>query len=177
MSFSFNNLNLSGVSVSTSSLLKPGKYVVRISDAKVIDTSDRSGKRLELNFAEVNGGGNIRHYVNLHLPKSPKATEIGKGQLKTILHFGGHANPDHPGDVNTMKGLIVGIVVGTEVYNKDGESRTTSKVDRVVDPHEVNPAQYAARPAPKPAAANGIPSFGSDVPQQTARTMDDEIPF
>lgn len=175
MSFSFNQLNLANSSVSTGgSLLPVGRHVVKITDAKVIDTADRTGKRLEINLAAVDGSGTIRHYINVHLPKSSEGTRIGRDELKTMLYYGGHANPDSPGDVNTMKGLVFGVVVAADSYKKDGVERETVRVKSVIDPFKIDPTNFSEKKPPAAKPAQGAANFGGTA---KADGMDDEIPF
>lgn len=161
MSFSFSDLNLSGVDVGRASGtgLKPGRYICKVTEAKLEDVKSGSGKKLTVSLAELGGAGSITHWINVYLPKSEEATRIGREQLKALLTHGGHPSPDKPGDVRTMKGLIVGVVVVSEEYVKNGETRKGSAVSGYVSPTEIDPDFKA-----------GAKAAGSGE-------LDDEIPF
>lgn len=175
MSFNFQSLNLSGVDVSSGgSLLKPGEYIAKVTEAKVIDTSDKSGKRLEVKFSDVNGAGTISYYMNIYLPGKTEATNIGRGELKTLLYYGGHPNYNAPGDVTSIKGLTVGIRVVEDTYVSKGITKTTSQVKSVFDPAKLDPTNFVAKPVPKKEAANG--TFSTMAATGTGG-MNDEIPF
>jgi len=158
--FSFNNLNLSEVEFSGgSSILDPGRHVVKVDSAELKDTRT-GGKQIAVSFSSTEGKGGIRAWINVHVPSSPTATKIGREQLKALLVNGGHANPDHPGDVASLVGLIVGVGVAEDRYIKDGEERVGSKVSYYFDP------KTASKPAPQ-AESGGAPKPAAD----------DEIPF
>jgi hypothetical protein len=74
---------------------------------------------------DVDGSGSIRHWINVRHKTSDMAQEIGQRQLKSLLQFGGHPNPDKPGDINTIQGLYVGVVVG---MSKERRNPNTGKV-------------------------------------------------
>lgn len=159
MAFSFNELNLSGVEVSTGGgTLQPGRHVCKISDAVIKDTRT-GGKQLEVQLDSVKGGG-IRAWINVHVPASQDATRIGREQLKALLVHGGHPNPDRPGDVASMKGLTVGVAVKSDSYEKNGETRTGSRVHYFFDPSEEGHVKGS-----QPASKSG------------GMELDDAIPF
>lgn len=170
MSFSFDQLNLSNVEVSTSSVLKPGRHVCKIKSAKPQD-SRSGGKMIALEFDAVDGSGNIRNWINVHVPVSEKATRIGREELKTMLTYAGHANPNHPFaddvPVSSLAGLTVGVRVVSDTYMKDGEERTGSAVQGYFDPAEVG--STASSPA-----ASATPS---SEPPAKSEDLDDDIPF
>lgn len=125
MTFSFSNLSLSGVQAAAgANVLAPGKHVVKISDVEVKDTKNNNGKILVVRLR--NDSGVITDNINIH-NASPEATRIGMEQLKALLVHGGHPDPDNIGahGVNSMKGLEVGVIVGTEMYQ--GEARSKVK--------------------------------------------------
>lgn len=156
--FDFRDLNLSSVEVSAgSSVLKPGKHIVRVSEAKIVPTKKNDGsKQLFIKVGGLNGEGVISHWINMHIVGSPKASEIGREELKSLLVWGGHPNPNHPGDVASIVGLTVGVIVKAKEYTKDGEERTGSVISRFIDPADIDPTNYTpkALPAAKPAAGN-----------------------
>lgn len=169
MSFSFDQLNLSNYEVSTSSVLKPGRHVCKIKSATPQD-SRSGGKMIALEFDAVDGSGNIRNWINVHVPSSEKATRIGREELKTILVLGSHPNPESPfadAPVSALAGLTVGVRVKEDKYIKDGEERTGSKVVGYFDPAEVG--STASSPT-----ASATPD---EATSSTSTDMDDDIPF
>jgi len=163
MSFNFNELNLSDAQVSTGGVsLKPGKYVVKVVDAKIGPSKKNDGSTiLSLKLDDVNGGGSINHWINLLVKTSAKATEIGRDELKTLLFYGGHPNPNRPGDVSLIKGLTVGVVIVGKPYTKDGVEKMGSEVKAFIDCAEVDPSKYTPKTAPEP----------------KSNKFEDEIPF
>lgn len=129
MSFSFRNLNLKNVDVkSGAERLRPGRYVARVSGAELRQTKS-GGSAVRVELVDVDGGGTISDFINVHVPSSADASRIGLERLKSLLVYGGHRNPDQPGDIATLKGLTVGIRVVSEEYtDKDGNKREGSKV-------------------------------------------------
>lgn len=81
----------------------------------------------------------------MYVVGSPKATEIGREELKSLLVWGGHPNPNHPGDVASIVGLKVGVIVRANEYVKDGEKRTGSEIARFIDPADIDPANFTQR--------------------------------
>ena len=151
MSFSFNDLNLSGVEVSSSApILEPGRYVVEIKEAGLKPTRN-GGTAVELSMTSTNGKGSLRAWINVHVPSSKTATRIGREQLKALLIHGGHPSPDNPKDIASIKGLKVGASVGQDKYTTDsGEERVGSKLKGFFDPSEIDPS-IEKRKAPSPA--------------------------
>lgn len=161
MAFSFKDLNLSGVEASSAgATLKPGRHACKIVEASIKDTR-QNGKMLELKFASVKEEGAIRGWINLHVPSSEQATRIGREQLKAVLVHGGHPNPDKPGDISSLKGLVVGVLVGADTYqDKDGNQREGSKVKGFFAPSEVGVVATTKAKSDDPMA-----------------DLDDDIPF
>ena len=141
MSFTFNELNLSGVQVKTGSFLKPGKHLVKIKEA-TMEKTNSGGAKAEIKFEALNGSGSITNWYNLFLPGKEKATQIGREQFKTLLVMGGHPSPDKPGDIGSLKGLVVGISVRENEYEKNGETRKGVEVAFAFDPYELDPVNY-----------------------------------
>lgn len=156
MAFSFDNLNLAGVEAAgSSSTLKPGRYQCKVTDANLRDTRS-GGKQVEVTLEDVSSGQSVRHWINVHVPSSDTATRIGREQLKALLAFGGHANPDKPGDIKSLKGLKPGVIVVSQTYNKDGEERTGSAVKGYFDPSEIG--------SPKAEPSKSDKDFEDDIP-------------
>jgi hypothetical protein len=170
MAFNFKELSLSGVEVSTAApILSPGRYVVTVKNAQLKDTKNK-GNAVELSMTDTNGSGSLRGWLNVFVPSSKVATRIGREQLKALLTFGQHPNPDSPGDIKTLIGLTVGISVGQDTYEKDGVERVGSKLKGFFDPSEIEPD----------AKKNQSSSPRSIAPTDDAEDVDDlvdEIPF
>ena len=156
--FSFDQLNLSDVKASAGGGLQAGRYICKVKAAALRDTA-KGGKQVEVNFEDNQGGGVIRAWINVHVPESSEATRIGREQLKSLLVHGGHASPDQPGDIKSLVGLDVGVTVKSESYQKNGETRSGSKVHFFYDP------------------ATGASASNDTAPPAAARKFDDEIPF
>tara|TARA_R110002124_G_scaffold159517_2_gene326771 strand:+ start:8763 stop:9251 length:489 start_codon:yes stop_codon:yes gene_type:complete len=162
MAFSFNELNLSATKLSSgSSTLKPGRYQCEVTDAKLKDTRT-GGKQIEVSLNDLAGGGAIRVWLNVHLPNSVEATRIGREQLKAMLTYGGHATPDNPSDLGSLKGLKPGVSVASDSYVSDGETRTGSTVKGFFDPAEIGGTSV---------------NTPTTLANPSAQDLDDEIPF
>lgn len=157
MTFSFRNLNLANVTAASgSNRLKPGRYVVRVKGAEIRETKSR-GHQVVVELADDASGGSISDYINVNVPTSEKATQIGLERLKSLLVNSGHNNPDQPGDIKSLVGLRVGVnVVEDEWTDKDGNKRPSSTVHYY----------YKAEDAPTPNDRGG-----------KSVAADDEIPF
>lgn len=159
----FGNLDLSKVAAEgEGSKLRAGSYSCRITKAEVKDTaSGNGGKVLYVTLDGVNGEGSITDRINIHNP-NPQTVEIALRRLASLLRNGGHPNPNKPGDVKSMLGLVVGVHVDPEEYqDKEGQTRMGSKIrDR---------GAYFS-------VAGGVPTMPS--PQRSAGAVPhDEIPF
>lgn len=160
--FSFNDLNLSGVDVQEGrGLLAPGRYVAEVKAAKLKKTSNGQGTILEVVLADTHGAGAITWNLNVHNP-SAEATRIGRSELKSLLHWGGHPNPDKPEDISKIKGLVVGLNVKPDTYMKNGVAQPSAKVSSVFDPADLEPTKYTPRPAPT--AAKKADNLNDDIP-------------
>lgn len=166
--FNLTDLNLSDVEVqSGGGFLKPGRYVVKTSEAKLVPLGSNDGSmKVEVKLTEVNGAGSYKAGLNVYNRKSTTNTEIARKQLKAMLTFGGHHNPDHPGAISSYNGLTVGVVIkeSGSYVDKNGVTRTGSDVSAFIDPAEIDPATYtprviASRPTGAAPAAftDGIP--------------------
>ena len=155
MIFSFSNLSLSGVEAAAgSSVLSPGKYVVKVTEAKVEDTKAGTGKVLKIRLSCKDGV--ISDNINIYNP-SAEATKIGLEQLKALLVNGGHPDPDNIGvhGVPSIVGLTVGVIVGSEMY----QGSPSSKVKGYLHPDKVGATASAAAGFKLAAAA---PAIGPD---------------
>lgn len=161
--FSFREMNLAGVQaqVGGGGQLAVGEYIARVLEAKVEPTKAGNGHKLVVKLGDTNGAGVITDNINLSNP-NPDATKIGRERLKALLVSGGHANPDQPGDVSTIKGLLVGIIVeaGDEYTDRNGNKKTGTQLKR--SGAYVKPSQIKG--ATIPAGAEGGTPVGSGDP-------------
>lgn len=129
MTFSFRNLNLSNVTAAGGSTrIKPGRYVVRVNGAEIRETKSR-GHQVVVELVDDGTGAKISDWINVNVPTSTKATQIGLERLKSLLVNSGHSNPDQPGDIKSLIGLRVGINVVEEEYeDKEGNKKSGSSV-------------------------------------------------
>lgn len=166
--FNLTDLNLSGVEVSSGGgLLKPGRYIVKTSEAKLEPLASNDGSvKIEIRLTDISGQGSMRVSLNVFNRTSPKNTEIAREQLKAMLFFGGHPNPNHPGAISTYNGLTTGVIIKEgKPYTdkKTGATRTGSDLSTFIDPSEIDPESYTPR-APLPKVSAG-------------HSLNDEIPF
>lgn len=123
MSFNFRDLDLSGAGFDTGgNTLKPGKHTVEITEAELKKTST-GGYAVRVKME--NDQGYVQDFINVK-NKSEQAQEIGRRRLHTLLHEAGHPNPDKPGDIKSLEGLAVGVVVeqGEDWVDDKGETRS-----------------------------------------------------
>lgn len=123
MSFNFRDLDLSGAGFDTGgNTLKPGKHTVEITDAELKKTSTGG---FAVRVKMENDQGYVQDFINVK-NKSEQAQEIGRRRLHTLLHEAGHPNPDKPGDIKSIVGLSVGVIVeqGEDWTDDKGEKRS-----------------------------------------------------
>ena len=111
----FGNIDLSGIKDDRPTMLDVGRHAVTIKEAKV--DADTSKKTHQLVLTYESDSGSIRQWIYLNHPNSPKATEIGLSQVKSLLKCLGHDGDSTPEDVNYFVGKKVGINVKNEEYN------------------------------------------------------------
>ncbi len=146
MAFSFSDLNLKAIELSTSgtgATIPPGRHLVKVTNAELKDTR-AGGKMVVVRLSELNGTErSIRHWINVHVPSSKEATRIGREQLKSLLVHGGHDDPDNIGQhgVGSIKDLEVGVYVVKDSYSQDGMEREGSKVRGYYNPNESKDTQ------------------------------------
>lgn len=156
MSFSFDKLNLSGVEISSASnMLKPGRYVCTAKNAKLKDTKS-GGKMIEVELEDTASGNSIRGFLNVHVPHSEQATRIGREQLKALLTHGGHRDPDNIGSagIQSINGLKTGVLIVSETYQKDGQTRTGSAVGGFFSPKGFEQTNSAPQGSPSSIVPN-----------------------
>jgi hypothetical protein len=172
--FDFSKLDLSKYEVdSGEERLRAGKYVCKVTEAKIETMKSGNGRTLTLRLEDVKTGhGSIPMFITVEHNKSAKAEEIGLKQLKTLAAHGGLANPNQIGNVKNLVGLQVGVKVSPEPWTDDnGEERTGSAVDKwhpFFDPSRTT----ATGPDPVEAKAPAAPAASKEDPFE-----DDDIPF
>lgn len=166
--WSFDTIDLTKVEAQKGgATLKPGRYSCDIQEVEIRKTS-AGGRQLVVRLGDQNGGGYVTDYITLTNPKSgtdPKAkmaVEIGMSRLKSLLVYGAHPNPDRPGDVRSLVGLTVGVVVeqGDDWVDDKGVTRKGGG----------KPARNGAYFSPVGVRVNPTPP-----PAQGG--VDDDIPF
>jgi len=175
-SWNFGDLDLSDSEVdSGEQRLQPGRYICEVVHAELKSVkTDARAKRLEVGFVDVSGLGSIRESINIHLPKSEEATQIGKKQLITLLTHGGHPTPERPGDIKSLVGLTVGVNVSIDKYqDKKGEMRDGAAIDSW---HPYFNPEGATNLGPKP-KANGAASSSVPPTEAVQQSAFDDIPF
>jgi hypothetical protein len=105
--------DLSNAKAQASEVIPVGKYNCTITDAVVKDTKDRTGEYIAVNLKIADGdhaGRIIFHNFNIK-NMNPKASEIGLGQLRTMLEtMGMELKFETPFDCcNAMFGKSVGV--------------------------------------------------------------------
>ena len=158
---SFKDLDLSSVEFSThAQVLKPGRHEVSVTWAEWYET--KSGGSA-VKYTLGNDDGVISGMINV-VNSNPKAESIGRETLKKLLTFGGHPNPNKPGDISTMRGLKLGVSVSLDKYtDRDGVERDGSKVSGFF--------KLGTTPVGNVSSgdATGAPSSEQD--------LDDDVPF
>ena len=167
----FGAIDLSDVQGSVS-ILNNGKYIVRCVEAKVEPTKAGNNRKLVIQLSEVNGLGEIRANMNI-FHSNKDAQEIGLRQLKSFLTAASHPNPDKPGDVETMKSLEVGIIVGEgkSYTNQDGRRVTPSEVKKFFPVEQFDKIQV------KVGVANAQAAHDRAMGPAASKDLDDDIPF
>ncbi|MGL4754926.1 MAG: hypothetical protein ACRCXB_21355 [Aeromonadaceae bacterium] len=160
----FAALNLSNVEEEQGGrTLQVGDHICRITSAKLEKTASGKGMKLLVQFDGINGGGYVRDVINVFNP-SAQATDIGRKRLKHLLIQAGHPNPDQPGDVATMVGLIVGVhvVKGEDWKDETGQTRSGGGEPRNFSPYFK--AEGAVTSAPSKPSQASTPNWSDDIP-------------
>ena len=156
MNFSFSNLDLTNVTAAKGAgVLTTGRYVVRIREATIKNTKKEDGSKT-LNVRFTCDEGVITDNINVYIKGSDEATRIGREQLKGMLECAGHPSPNNPGDVSSLVGLTVGIIVGEDGLH---QGKMTYKVKAFMKPEDIGKGGSTAAMAAEPAPAIG-PSKG-----------------
>lgn len=165
--FNLTDLNLSDVEVSTGGgFLKPGRYVVKTSEAKLVPLASNDGSmKLEIKLTDVNGQGSYKASMNIFNRASKQNTDIARKELKSMLFYGGHPNPDHPGGIHSYNGLTVGVLIkeGKPYVDKNGVQRVGSDLSAFIDPADIDPATFTPRQV-LPKAATAGHTFNDSIP-------------
>ena len=178
--WSFANLDLGANKLSkASSRLRAGKYVCKIESAKITSTKDNQSKQLEVRFIDVDGHGDIVDYIMVHTNHSTKGHQdsvtYGRDKLKSLLTFAKHPTPDRPGDVGSLVGLKVGVLVNDAPYkDADGNERNGSEVRSFGAFFPVEDFDKVPTPATRPVA---VPASTAGAPAAGRTALDDDIPF
>lgn len=172
----FSQLDLSGVQESGPRTLRPGVHQCRISEAKVEPTRG-GGTRIALKFEGTHEPGFVYDFINIHLPgKNPRAEEIGRERLKSLLVAAGHPNPNRPGDIRTLIGLQV--MVNVE-QGEDYRDSRTGEVRRgggqVVEKNSSVP--YSKVESGIDSSPSTQAYVAAAQPQPQSQGFDDKIPF
>ena len=115
MDFDFSTLDLSQNKVELGrSTLKPGRYACVIKEAKIV-VSPKGATMLRVVFLEEESGLTASTNFTMALKRTDdnarKAIDIARNKLKTLLTLSGHPSPNNPGDVASLIGHRVGVVV------------------------------------------------------------------
>ena len=120
--FNFGELDLTDVAADDGPpkrFLEVGNHDVRIKEAMIKETAARTGRYLEVTFADENDMTIVERY-NVQNP-NPKAVQIGKSQLKAMLEASNHPDANKPGDADKLSGYQVRINVGLGKENNEGK--------------------------------------------------------
>lgn len=117
--------DLSGVKAQGDETLPAGKYVCNITNAELKDTKAGNGKYVKVEFTVKEGessGRKVWAQINV-ANANPKAEEIGKSQLKSLLICAAYPNPDKLDSVTSLCGLTVGVKtkIKTDEYGEKAE--------------------------------------------------------
>ena len=156
----FSELDLSGIEEARGvSILQPGTYDVRVLTAEWQEMNNGNGHQVMVELEDTAGTGTIRHWINVHHKTSKQAQEIGQRQLKSLLQFGGHPNPDKPGDISSLRGLIVGAVVGMSRERRNPNNGKVMEARPEVKGYRIPKNDAADVPAGKEDFDDALPDF------------------
>jgi len=160
MSFNFNSfgdLDLTKVDASSSGTLKPGRYLCKVTEAEFKKTA--KALQVVVKLSDTASKDSIKDFINVRVFSSDEATGYGLQRLKKMLVAMGHPNPDKPGDIATLRGREIGVVVKEDTYEKDGEKRKGSKVNYYITPDEIKGTSSAAS-----SSGSGFDNMPDDIP-------------
>ncbi len=106
----FGSLNLTDVETEGAARLKAGVHDVVVGEAEYRANKAGTGSLVAVRLTSLDAGAcqlvsfNVQH-------QNPEAQKIGQKQLKTFLIAAGHPNPNNPGDIRSLNGLQLKLVV------------------------------------------------------------------
>jgi hypothetical protein len=106
----FNSLNLTNVETEGAARLKTGVHDVVVGEAEFRANKAGTGSLVAVKLTSTETGAcqlvsfNVQH-------QNPEAQKIGQKQLKTFLIAAAHPNPNNPGDIRSLNGLRLKLVV------------------------------------------------------------------
>jgi hypothetical protein len=168
MSWDFRNLNLANYDIQKGGQLPEGPHICKITNAEMNEASGGQVGQLVVELESLKGEGMVKDYITLFSKKtdenSQKAVEIGRGRLKSILHFSGFPNADAPSDVKNLKGIVVGVYIEKgEDFVKDGVTKKGFNRPRRRGQAYFDPADLGVAKA--------------DFSKVKAGSLNDDIPF
>ena len=134
----FDDFNIDLSDVSESGLPPAGNYTAVVEDAVIKDTKAGTGQYLNVRWKIVGGdhaGSSFFSMYNFKNP-NPKAEQIGKGQLKTIMRLAGK----DPTKVNPslLQGCRVGVTIAIENDDYGDKVKITKYSAPSEDSGEIN---------------------------------------
>lgn len=151
----FSNLDLSDVEASQYRPLQPGRYIFKTSKA---EERHKDGKvSISVRLDSIEGKGGLVVFFNIVHP-SADHQRIERERLKTMLVYGEHPNPDRPGSLDSLNGLLVGAYVDHETF----QDKTNLRVKYFFDPAEGEGDSDKAT---------------SGAPAGAGKLEDDDVPF
>lgn len=115
MDFDFGQVDLTNVEAGKGrSSPKPGPHTMVVRNPEIVPTKAK-GRQLKIELVTLDGSSRTTDYITMAHPeaatneKAAMSVAIGKERLKDLLVNGGHPNPNKPGSVKSLDGLIVGV--------------------------------------------------------------------
>jgi len=131
------------------SKIPPGVYPVVIESVEVKDTQ-KGGHYLQFSLQVVDGdhaGKCIADRVNINIPDSPKATEIGLGRLKRIAICSQVKNPNMIADTDDLlTGKMFKVETHLTVNKYEGKDIELSEVKKYLVDEEATTQEAKAAP-------------------------------
>lgn len=161
----FNDLDLTGDSLQGAPRLRVGRHTVRCTEAVWAQKTGTSDWRVEAKFEALDGTGSTNFYFNTG-HHNEDARRIGRSQLKTFLTCAGHPNPDKPGNVTSLKGLVCDVLVDLGKPFRDDKSGKMVQNPEIKTFLPKGDGSYSGGSAPL-----------SAPDRVAASTLNDSIPF
>lgn len=175
--FSFRDLTLAGVETQRTggNGLPSGQYICEVTNAELADTRN-GGKQVVVTLRDQDGHGEVKDFINVQIHTSEEATRIGRERLKALLVYGGHPTPDQPGDIKSLKGLRVGVIVDPDVYtNKSGQQVAGAKPRR--SGCYFSPSETERQLGPDGRRAQVAGGRGGAPYEKADAGLNDDVPF